>query len=399
MRRLFLTINCLFGENLKSQMTMKKIVTMLAFSVGLANLHAQSATEKTTENNYNKWSIELDGGVNKAQKPFTSGYFTSTPSPYVANLGARYMFNNKFGLKADLGYNSFTGKNNSIDFDSKYYRVDLQAVANLGRIMNFETWTNTLGLLGHAGFGVGQIEHKDLDVKDWVGNFIAGVTGQIRLSNRVALTGDFSTIVNASQDYTFDGAYLPDNRGFSALMFTGTVGLNVYLGKNTKHADWVVVSQDVDLSPLESKIADLEALISKIPEKQVIIEKPITNTIVNDKDLIKEMINAKYYSVYFDFNKATPIENSTAAIDVVLNYLRKNPSASLDLIGYADQVGSSEYNTKLSNTRANNIKTIFEKAGIASSRLTVIADGADTSIQKDSEEARRLARRVTFRIK
>jgi OOP family OmpA-OmpF porin len=36
----------------------------------------------------------------------------------------------------------------------KYYRADLQAVANLGRIMNFETWTNTIGLLGHAGFGL-----------------------------------------------------------------------------------------------------------------------------------------------------------------------------------------------------------------------------------------------------
>lgn len=111
------------------------------------------------------------------------------------------------------------------------------------------------------------------------------------------------------------------------------------------------------------------------------------------------MINDKYYSVYFDFNKSTPIENSTAAIDVVLTYLRKNPSASLDILGYADQVGSSEYNEKLSNARANNVKTIFEKAGIASSRLNVVANGADTSIQKDSEEARRLARRVTFRIK
>jgi len=54
------------------------------------------------------------------------------------------------------------------------------------------------------------------------------------------------------------------------------------------------------------------------------------------------MINDKYYRVYFDFNKSTPIENSTAAIDVVLSYLRKNPSANMDILGYADQVGKSE---------------------------------------------------------
>jgi OOP family OmpA-OmpF porin len=26
-------------------------------------------------------------------------------SPFVADLGVRYMFNNKFGFKADFGYN------------------------------------------------------------------------------------------------------------------------------------------------------------------------------------------------------------------------------------------------------------------------------------------------------
>lgn len=377
---------------------MKKIVITLAFALSL--MHAKAQTENNTTTSYNKWSIELDGGFNKPQRPLTSGFYTSRISPFTADLGVRYMLNNKFGLKTDFGYNSFTGQNNSsIDFDSKYYRVDLQAVTNLGRIMNFETWTKTIGLLGHAGFGVAQLENNDLHVKDRMGNLIAGLTGQIRLTDRIALTGDVSTILNAFQDRTFDGASATNARGFSGLLFNGTVGLNVYLGKNEKHADWVVISDNADIAALENKVANLEAQVNKIPEKQVIVEKPVTTTVVNDKDVIKELINDKYYSVYFDFNKSTPIENSTAAIDVVLTYLRKNPSASLDILGYADQVGSSEYNEKLSNARANNVKTIFEKAGIASSRLNVVANGADTSIQKDSEEARRLARRVTFRIK
>ncbi len=375
---------------------MKKIVMTLAFALALTGVHAQ--TESNSR--FNKWSIELDGGLTKPQRPFSSGYATNTPSPWVGDFGVRYMFNNKFGLKADFGYNSFTAKNNSLDFDSKYYRVNLQAVANLGRIMNFETWTNTFGLLGHAGFGYAQLRNDNFKGADEVGNFIAGVTGQIRLSNRVALTGDFSTILNASQDRTFDGASLEGNRGFSGLIFNGTVGLNVYLGKNTKHADWTADSQNsVDLSALENKLADLEEQIKNRPaQKEVVVEKQAPAQPV-DNDLIKRMINDKYYSVYFDFNKTTPIENSTAAIDVVLNYLRKNPSAKLDLVGYADQVGSADYNEKLSYTRANNVKTIFEKAGIASSRLNVLANGADTSIQKDSDEARRLARRVTFIVK
>lgn len=378
---------------------MKKASIILVFSLGLTILHAQTKNEKNSKNDYNKYSIELAGGFNKPQQPFSSNYYTATPSPYVVDLGIRYMLNNKFGVKLDLGYNNFTANNNSLDFDSKYYRVDLQGVANLGRIMSFENWTNTIGLLGHAGLGIGQIENKDLHIKDRVGNFIAGITGQIRLSNRIALMGDFTTILNATQDYTFDGTNHISNRGFSGLLFNGTIGVNVYLGKNTKHADWTVISESTDTSALENKIAELENLIKNTPQpKQVIVEKPVNNS-VPEKDLIKEMINDKYFSVYFDFNKSTPIENSTAAIDVVLNYLRKKPSASLDILGFADQIGSSEYNEKLSNLRANNVKAIFEKAGIKSSRLNVIAHGADASIQKDPEEARRLARRVTFVVK
>ncbi|MDA6068110.1 OmpA family protein [Flavobacterium sp. AC] len=377
---------------------MKKIVMTLAFALTVAYANAQTEKSSTA---YNKWSVELGGGVNKPQRPMSSNYFTSTPSPWVGDLGVRYMFNNKFGLKADFGYNSFTGKNNSIDFDSKYYRADLQAVANLGRIMNFESWTKTFGLLGHAGFGLAQLENKDLHVKDRMGNFIAGVTGQVRLSDRFALTGDFTTILNASQDATFDGATTADSRGFTGILFNGTVGLQVYLGKNAKHADWTVISESQDLTELQNKLNELETLVANKPT-EVIVEKIVAAVpvvAVPQKDVVKEMINDQYYSVYFDFNKSTPIENSTAAIDVVLTYLRKNPSASLDIIGHADQVGKAEYNNKLSNTRAKNVKTILEKAGIESSRLNTVAAGSDNSIDKDPAEARRLARRVTFNVR
>jgi OOP family OmpA-OmpF porin len=57
--------------------------------------------------------------------------------------------------------------------------------------MNFETWTNTIGLLGHAGFGLGFRKTDGAYAKDRMGNFMAGVT--IKLSDRVALTG-FTTI-------------------------------------------------------------------------------------------------------------------------------------------------------------------------------------------------------------
>jgi OOP family OmpA-OmpF porin len=408
---------------------MKKIILTLVFASAMTTLSAQTETEKTTENDYNKWSIELAGGVNKTQRPMTAGYFTSTPSPYVADLGVRYMFNNKFGLKADFGYNSFEGKNNSVDFDTKYYRADIQAVANLGRIMNFETWTNTLGLLGHAGFGLAQLEDQNSALKDRMGNFMAGVTGQIKLSNRIALTGDFTTILNASQDAAFDAASTPGARGFSGILFNGTVGVTVYLGKNEKHADWVIDNGN-EIDAMKKQIADIETSMldtdkdgvadyldqepntisgvmvdtkgksidlnnNNVPDEleSYLLKTYGSNTdksaILSNNELIRNLINGGYVATYFDFNKSTPTNVSTEGTDFILTYLRNNPTASVDIIGHADELGRSEYNDKLSTARANSVKNVLVKANVDASRLNVVAAGEDSSVEKDSDAARK----------
>src|SRR3970040_2829765 len=150
---------------------MKKVLLVLVFALAINTISAQTETVEKKAVDFNQWSFELAGGFNKPQRPLTAGYSTAIVSPYTVDLGVRYMFNNKFGLKADFGYNSLTGNDESIDFDTKYYRADLQGVATLGRIMNFENWTNTFGLLGHAGFGLSFLERKDPTYgKDRLGN-------------------------------------------------------------------------------------------------------------------------------------------------------------------------------------------------------------------------------------
>ncbi|WP_310377346.1 OmpA family protein [Flavobacterium sp.] len=419
---------------------MKKILLTLVFAFALNTLSAQNESVEKKAIDFNQWSFELAGGFNKPQRPLTSGYSTSIISPYTLELGTRYMFNNKFGLKADFGYNSFTGNDESFDFDTKYYRVDIQGVANLGRMMNFETWTNTFGLLGHAGFGLSFLERKDPTyVKDRMGNFMVGVTGHIKLSDRIVLTGDFTTITNAKQNVAFDGSSANDIRGFNGSLFTGTVGLTVYLGKNAKHADWTLDNQDkfdaIDarFMAIENKMLDtdkdgvadyldeeantpagsmvdtkgrsIDKNNNNVPDETeaYILKNYASNTtnspLLSNNELITSLINGGYVAVYFDFDKSKPTNVSTEGIDFMLTYLRNNPTASIDIVGHADEIGRSDYNDKLSNARAANVKNTLVKANIDASRLNVIAAGEDTSVDKDSENARRLVRRVTFRVK
>ncbi|MFE3867442.1 OmpA family protein [Flavobacterium sp. LS2P90] len=427
---------------------MKKIVLSLVFASVMTTMSAQTETLKSTdtlvETNFNKWSVELAGGFNKYQGSETSGYSTSLISPYVVDLGVRYMLNNKFGLKADFGYNSFTNEAVSKSFDTKYYRVDLQGVANLGRIMSFETWTKSIGLLGHAGVGLSFLERKYPSYKkDRMGNFMAGLTGQIKLSDRIALTGDFTTILNAKQDLAFDGASSTKISGFSGVLFNGTVGITVYLGKNAKHADWDWINGNKEtedkLKELERRIADLETLSNDtdrdgvvdyldvepnsiggvmvdtkgrsidnnnngIPDEleSYMVKKygdPTTSSLKTSNESIKNLINNGYIATYFDFGKSAPTNVSTGGIDFILTYLKNNPSATVDIIGHADEIGKSAYNNKLSDARANSVKNTLVKAKIDPSRLNVIPAGEDTSVDKDSDIARRLVRRVTFRVK
>jgi outer membrane protein OmpA-like peptidoglycan-associated protein len=421
---------------------MKKLLFTLVFASVITTLCAQTETEKNTKSNFNQWSIELAGGFNTVDTRLTPGYFTATPGLFVVDLGARYMINNKFGLKADFGYNSFEPASDSKDFNTQYYRFDVQGVANLGRIMNFETWTNTIGLLGHTGLGVGFLDGDNFAAKDNVANFIAGITAQVKLSNKFVLTGDLTTIYNSKQTRNFDGAVnTVESRGFTSHVFNATLGLTYYLGKNETHADWFVDNKNaLEIEALKEKVTaietgmldtDRDGVSDYIDEEQNTISGVTVNTKGKAVDLdkngvpdeldrymnatylkkseysteessneaIKKLINNGYVSAYFDSNSSTPTAFSAHGLEFILTYLKNNPTASIDIIGHTDEVGGTEANNTLSLARAESVKKILVNSKVEASRLNVVAAGKTNSVNTNSEAARKLFRTVTFMLK
>lgn len=411
---------------------------LLSIAASAQNATTTSAQSSIDKPAYNKWSIELNGGLNKPMRAITPGYSTESLSAFHADLGARYMFNPKFGLKLDVGYDQFQERKDTPEFDSKYYRASLQGVVNLGRALNFETWTNTFGLLAHGGFGVSQLSSdKGFDGKDYMAHGIMGLTGQVRLSNRVALTGDLTGIVNGRQNHNFDGKGVPATGSLDGVLLNASVGLTFYLGKNTKHADWY--SEDNErLNKLEDRVNTIETNLIDTDKDGVadlydLEPNTISGVAVNTKGqsidtnqngvpdelesyldktyakkgseaaptnkTVEELINGGYVNVYFDFNSSKPTNTSLSGVDFLVKYLKNNPGKSADIIGYADEIGNSSYNTELSRKRAEAVKKIATNAGIDASRLNVIANGEDTSVNKNSKEARQIVRRVTFQVK
>jgi OOP family OmpA-OmpF porin len=407
-----------------------------------ANAQNETITSTDSYNNkslYNKWSVELNGGLTKPVRALTPGYYNEffNLNSFHADLGVRYMFNPKFGLKLDFGYDQFqNGDNNSLDFKSRYIRTNLQGVINLGRALNFETWTNTFGLLLHGGLGASQLTSKTgFDGEDYMINGILGLTAQVRLSDRVALTGDLTGIVNAQQNWNFDGMGPAPTGVFDGGLLNASLGLTFYLGKNKVHADWV--GEEDRYGDLEKRVALLETGVLDTDKDGVadlydLEPNSIAGVAVNTKgqsidnnqngvpdelesylektygqksggvetnSTVEQLINDGYVNVYFDFNSSKPTTASLSGIDFLVKYLKNNPNKTADVVGYADEIGSSSYNVELSRKRAEAVKQIALNAGIDASRLNVIANGEDTSVNKNSKEARQIVRRVSFQVK
>ena len=416
---------------------MKKII----FSIILFGAITANAQEK----NYNQWSVEAEAGVHKASNPFSSGYYTSTPSLWQGGVGVRYMMNEKFGVKLDAGYNSIESHDDSQAFETKYFRTSLQGVVNMGSVLNFNSWTNTFNLLVHGGMGYSLNTPKspiDYDKGDQMLNLIVGFTPQIKLSNRIALTGDLSMVNHIRQSWTWDGAQTADGRGFNSnhMLVNASVGLTFYLGKKAVHADWYS-EEDVFMSKLDS----LNQRLSKVEKDMIDSDKDgiadyldqESNTVAGavvdskgrgvdvnndgipdamlapldaryankadiqggDDDTIKELIDKGYVNVYFKFNSTTPEDYSLQSINFLIVYMNENPSANAELIGYADELGDVSYNQKLSEKRANKVKELLVASGIDATRLTFRGAGEDASVDKNSTGARQLVRRVTFKLK
>ena len=157
----------------------------------------------------NKWSLDLGGGLTNAVKPYTEGYFSNTYDLFHASGGVRYMFNNKYGFKVDFGYDRITnddkGDNGfSLPFQTDYYRASLQGIADIGRMLMFENFTNHLSLLFHAGGGFSMLRSDSIVENERMVNLLFGFTPQVKIGKRAALFVDASFIWHIYQQRTFD---------------------------------------------------------------------------------------------------------------------------------------------------------------------------------------------------
>lgn len=104
-------------------------------------------------------------------------------------------------------------------------------------------------------------------------------------------------------------------------------------------------------------------------------------------------------AVRFDFNKSTLTAQAKANLDKLVKVFTEYPDTNIVIYGYTDNKGAADYNLKLSQERANSVKSYLVKKGLAASRFTTTGMGmADPIESNDTDAGRSKNRRVEFAI-
>ncbi|ART79571.1 OmpA family protein [Oceanisphaera avium] len=98
-------------------------------------------------------------------------------------------------------------------------------------------------------------------------------------------------------------------------------------------------------------------------------------------------------SIYFAFDKSDLSGESRATLDEVARFAEENPDYQVELAGYADRLGTAEYNRKLSERRAMAAKEYLVDRGVAAQNIQTAWYGSELA-EGQTEAERQRDRRV-----
>lgn len=418
---------------------MNRIIVTTILILTFFSISAQEIIKKQSKNEFNKWSVELNIGNNKPIQPFSPGYFTSADNTALKlpvinhfDIGVRRMFSTKFGIKLDVGSDIIENQKGSSSraFKSQQNIVSIQTIYNLGKILGFDSFTNTFGLLAHFGIQISQFNFGNLT--DNNGGIIYGLTPLVKLSNRFVASGDFSFLTNTRQHLFWNGGETESKNNLTGKINYFKLGLTYYWGKNEKHADWYTTKTPVDSDPeIEKRLDVLESLLNDMDKDGIVDYLDIQNNtpngvIVDSKgkfidvngngipddlevtgednselsqsDAPKILAEKGYVNVFYDVNKDEPKVGSTSNIYYITKFLMTYPITKVILIGYADLNEKESSNLDLIKRRAENLKKVFIANSIDSERISIVTRG-DEKIDKTKLQSERREFITVFIVK
>ncbi len=148
------------------------------------------------------------------------------------------------------------------------------------------------------------------------------------------------------------------------------------VGDNIVHTEEFHISENADYQVIY-KLIELKP---QSPCNEFVGRGKDFNEIVTSPDNIEEDASVSLIeNVLFKINNAE-VSYFTENITKLANYLKKNKSCKIELIGYSDTQGQETYNLKLSTQRAKNVYEYLIKLGVNKDQLSYRGNGEKNQI-------------------
>lgn len=150
----------------------------------------------------------------------------------------------------------------------------------------------------------------------------------------------------------------------------------------------------------KDKLSDIT--VKSTDESGWLVDILSAETVCLEKKLVIKPENV--VTVFFDFDKHDLKERAVTVLDSIYNVLMEDTTATIQISGYTDGLGTIEYNKKLSDRRATACANYLIEKGVNTSRITFESFGACCPIEmelingRDNAEGRSKNRRALINI-
>ena len=123
-----------------------------------------------------------------------------------------------------------------------------------------------------------------------------------------------------------------------------------------------------------------------IPVAEEVKSAPVVEQPKKKKQLSGKLLKQ---NIFFALNSARIQDDQQAKIASLIEYMKKYPTATMNVTGYADvNTGNPGINRRLSETRANNVAEALKAKGITNDRIIVDFKGDTVQPYSTPEENR-----------
>lgn len=125
--------------------------------------------------------------------------------------------------------------------------------------------------------------------------------------------------------------------------------------------------------------------------KPLLLDIPLSPLIKGEKVALR--------NVFFDFNSTELKEESFIELDKLVKIMNDSPNVKIEIGGHTDNVGTAEYNRRLSEGRAQTTVNYLISKGINKTRISYKGYGFTMPIDtNETEEGRALNRRIEAKV-